>query len=40
VIILIIRGVGGVDAPHRKNITFSGDSDYRNNMNYHYNVNS
>ncbi|WP_314420502.1 hypothetical protein [Pseudescherichia vulneris] len=38
-IVLIFHGAGGVDAPYRKNITLSGDSDYQNDMNYRYNVN-
>jgi len=39
-IVLIFHGAGGtVEAPYRKNITLSGDSDYQNDMNYRYNVN-
>jgi len=38
-IVLIFRGIGGMNAPYRKNITRSGDSDYQDDMNNHYKVN-
>jgi hypothetical protein len=40
VIVLIYRDFGGMNAPHYTNTTFSGDSNYQDDMNYRYHVNS